>query len=68
MLLLRLGVQVPADVVYEDDRVLAFRDTTPQAPTHILVIPKRRQGKAHHTNGSTHEQDLPHGKDEGSEV
>lgn len=33
--------QIPADVVYEDDLVMAFRDVAPQAPTHILVIPKR---------------------------
>jgi len=32
---------VPADIVYEDDTVLAFRDVTPQAPTHILVVPKK---------------------------
>lgn len=32
--------EIPADVVYEDERVLAFRDIAPQAPTHILVIPK----------------------------
>lgn len=32
---------VPADIVYEDERVLAFRDATPQAPTHILVVPKK---------------------------
>jgi histidine triad (HIT) family protein len=33
--------QIPADIVYEDDRCLAFRDIAPQAPTHVLVIPKR---------------------------
>lgn len=33
--------EIPADVVYEDDRALAFRDISPQAPTHILVIPKK---------------------------
>lgn len=33
--------EVPADIVYEDDRCLAFRDISPQAPTHVLVIPKR---------------------------
>lgn len=33
--------EVPADVVYEDDQCLAFRDLKPQAPTHILVIPKK---------------------------
>ena len=31
---------IPHDSVYEDDHVLAFRDITPQAPVHILVIPK----------------------------
>jgi histidine triad (HIT) family protein len=33
--------EIPASVVYEDDRLLAFNDTNPQAPTHVLVIPKR---------------------------
>jgi histidine triad (HIT) family protein len=33
--------QIPADIVYEDDRCLAFRDVKPQAPTHVLVIPKK---------------------------
>jgi len=33
--------EIPADIVYEDDLSLAFRDVSPQAPTHILVIPKK---------------------------
>ena len=33
--------ETPADIVYEDDAVLAFRDVSPQAPVHVLVIPKR---------------------------
>lgn len=33
--------QIPANIVYEDDLVLAFRDINPAAPTHILVIPKK---------------------------
>jgi len=33
--------EIPAAIVYEDDRVLAFNDIKPQAPTHVLVIPKR---------------------------
>jgi histidine triad (HIT) family protein len=33
--------EIPADIVYEDDRCLAFRDVNPQAPTHVLVIPKK---------------------------
>ena len=32
---------IPASIVYEDERVLAFNDINPQAPTHVLVIPKR---------------------------
>ena len=32
--------EIPADIVYEDSDCLAFRDIQPQAPTHILVIPK----------------------------
>ena len=37
--------EVPAQVVHEDDRTLAFRDVNPQAPTHVLVVPK-----AHHAD------------------
>ncbi len=33
--------EIPARIVYEDDTVIAFHDITPQAPTHILVIPKK---------------------------
>ena len=33
--------EIPADIVYEDDQCLAFRDVSPQAPTHVLVIPKK---------------------------
>ena len=33
--------EIPADIVYEDDDCLAFRDVSPQAPTHVLVIPKK---------------------------
>lgn len=32
--------EIPADIVYEDDRILAFKDINPAAPTHILFIPK----------------------------
>jgi histidine triad (HIT) family protein len=33
--------EIPADIVYEDDDVLAFRDLNPQAPVHVLFVPKR---------------------------
>ena len=34
--------EIPADIVFETDSILAFRDIDPQAPTHVLIIPKRR--------------------------
>jgi histidine triad (HIT) family protein len=33
--------EAPADLVYQDDRALAFRDVSPKAPTHLLVIPRK---------------------------
>lgn len=33
--------ELPADIVYEDKHCLAFRDITPQAPTHVLIIPRK---------------------------
>lgn len=33
--------KIPADIVYQDDEVLAFRDINPQAPIHILLIPRK---------------------------
>lgn len=33
--------EIPAEIVYEDDDVLAFRDINPQAPVHVLFIPKK---------------------------
>ena len=33
--------EIPASIVYEDDRVLAFNDVNPQGPTHVLIVPKR---------------------------
>jgi len=37
--------EIPADIVFEDDELLAFRDIDPKAPTHVLVIPKREIAK-----------------------
>lgn len=36
-----LDKEIPADVIYEDELCLAFHDISPQAPTHVLVIPKK---------------------------
>ncbi|MFH1066696.1 MAG: histidine triad nucleotide-binding protein [bacterium] len=37
--------EIPAKIIYETDDVLAFHDITPQAPTHILVIPKKTHAR-----------------------
>ena len=34
--------EIPAEIVYETDELLAFRDINPQAPVHILIMPKQR--------------------------
>ncbi|AEG59417.1 histidine triad nucleotide-binding protein [Desulforamulus ruminis] len=36
-----ISKEIPAEIVYEDDRTLAFKDIRPAAPAHILVIPKK---------------------------
>jgi len=33
--------QIPATIVFQDDHVVAFRDITPRAPTHVLIVPRR---------------------------
>ncbi|XP_057464735.1 14 kDa zinc-binding protein [Actinidia eriantha] len=39
-----IAKEIPSIIVYEDEKVLAFRDINPQAPVHVLVIPKFRDG------------------------
>jgi histidine triad (HIT) family protein len=39
-----LRKQIPSSCVYEDEKVYAFRDVNPQAPVHIIIIPKEMQG------------------------
>ncbi len=36
-----INKQIPSDIVYEDEEILAFKDIAPMAPVHILVIPKK---------------------------
>ena len=36
-----LAADIPADIVYESDTAIAFRDLNPQAPTHVLIIPRK---------------------------
>jgi histidine triad (HIT) family protein len=47
--------KIPAKIVYEDDRCLAFRDINPQAPTHVLIIPR----KVIPTHDAITEEDVP---------
>ena len=39
-----IAKEIPSTIVYEDDKVLAFKDINPEAPVHVLVIPKFRDG------------------------
>ena len=45
--------EIPSSKVYEDDRVLAFRDIDPQAPVHVLVIPKQHFANITEADGET---------------
>ena len=47
--------EIPADIVYQDEHCLAFKDIAPQAPTHLLVIPKKEIRSLDHVT----EQDQP---------
>ena len=47
--------EIPSKIVYEDERVLAFNDINPQAPVHILVIPKKHIGSLIELNSTDKE-------------
>lgn len=49
-----INKEIQADIVYEDDSILAFRDINPQAPIHILIIPKIEISTVREINGSEH--------------
>lgn len=46
--------EIPADIVYEDNLCLAFRDVNPQAPVHVLVIPKEPLAKLSDAESNHH--------------
>jgi histidine triad (HIT) family protein len=46
--------EIPADIVYEDNLALAFRDVNPQAPVHILVVPKEAIAKLSDAESQNH--------------
>lgn len=47
-----IGGEIPSNKVYEDDTVFAFRDIEPQAPVHILIVPKEHIASAKDINES----------------
>jgi len=49
-----INKEIPADIVFESESVLAFRDILPQAPTHILIIPKIEIPSVREINGNEH--------------
>lgn len=49
-----INKEIPADIVYETDSVLAFNDINPQAPVHILIIPKVEIPKVTDLKGNEH--------------
>jgi histidine triad (HIT) family protein len=48
--------EIPADVIFEDDKCLAFRDVSPQAPVHFLVIPKQKGSLTRLSNAEEHDK------------
>ena len=51
-----INKEVPAEIIFEDELCLAFKDVNPQAPTHILIIPKKSITKL--SNASEEDQTL----------
>jgi histidine triad (HIT) family protein len=49
-----INKEIPADIVYESDSILAFKDIRPQAPVHVLIIPKVEIPKVSDVDGKTH--------------
>ena len=51
-----INKEIPADIIFEDDLSLVFKDINPQAPTHLLIIPKKVIPKL--SDASTEDQDI----------
>lgn len=47
--------EIPASKVYEDDRMIAFNDINPQAPTHVLIVPRRHIATLNDLTADDHE-------------
>lgn len=51
-----ISKEIPADIVYESDKVLAFKDIDPKAPIHILIIPKEKISQVTEIDGKKHSE------------
>ena len=51
-----INKEIPADIIYEDELALVFKDIQPQAPTHLLIIPKKQIPKL--SDASPEDQEL----------
>ena len=63
-----INKEIPADIVYESENVLAFRDINPQAPTHILIIPKIEIPTVKEIKGAEHAQLIAEMIDSANEI
>mmetsp|Transcript_18088 Transcript_18088/g.22804 ORF Transcript_18088/g.22804 Transcript_18088/m.22804 type:complete len:201 (+) Transcript_18088:3-605(+) len=50
--------EIPADIIHEDDKCIAFHDVNPQAPVHFLVIPKDKDGLSQLSNARSDQKEL----------
>jgi diadenosine tetraphosphate (Ap4A) HIT family hydrolase len=50
--------EIPGNIVYEDEEIIAFHDLEPQAPVHVLVIPKRHIGSLDELSESSEDKEL----------
>ena len=50
-----LDGDIPADIVYESDTAIAFRDINPQAPTHVVIIPRKHIATINDIESDDHE-------------
>jgi histidine triad (HIT) family protein len=50
--------EIPADIVYEDEEIIAFKDLEPQAPVHVLVIPKKHLASLDEVTESAGDKEL----------
>jgi len=53
-----LSGEIPANIVYQDDKAFCFRDVNPQAPVHILCIPKQKDGLTGLSKAKDHQAEL----------